>query len=87
MIEVILTCIDCSAKSEPVVASSIDTYTYHDAPSDGVVFDEPDHWWLYVDRDIVLCPAHSDADNRQRHLDNAREIERAHQEHRKPRLR
>jgi hypothetical protein len=49
----------CTTKSDPVDAHEIDTYEYHDAPSDGITFCQPKDWWhdtLYGH--IVTCPEH-----------------------------
>jgi hypothetical protein len=48
---------DCGMKSEPFQGCEIDTYSYHDAPSDAVmVCCHPSGWYVNVDLGVVLCP-------------------------------
>ena len=76
MIEIVLTCTEagCDRKSEPYEGRPIDTYSWHDAPSEAVMIDDhPTGWWVFDHDDgIVLCPEHSSSDNIIRNRKRAR---------------
>lgn len=67
MIEITLVCdIEmCGAREKAEYPSSIDSYDYHDAPTDGVTFMEPTGWYFkatghFQTKDLVaLCPEHN----------------------------
>ena len=63
MIEIILTCTveGCGRKSEPFEATHVDSYDFHDFPSDSVVVSPPQGWWHEtLFNDDVVCPDHYD---------------------------
>lgn len=62
-IMITLRCSECGIISDPVHGSAIDTYTYHDAPSDGLQYERPANWAVNLDPwgdgpGFVLCPEH-----------------------------
>lgn len=49
---------ECGARSELVPTDYIDTYSYHDAPGDGVTACEPPGWLHDILYRWIACPAH-----------------------------
>jgi hypothetical protein len=57
MIEVVLVCESCGARSEALEGHAIDRYDYHDAPMEGLTVWEPAGWRVFDLNDRTLCPA------------------------------
>lgn len=49
---------ECSKRSDPVLTDYIDTYSYHDAPGDGVTACEPAGWLHDILYRWIACPQH-----------------------------
>jgi hypothetical protein len=60
MIEVIVTCDypDCGRTSEPVETYAIDTYDWHDAPTNAACFEPPTGWLHDTLYGFIACPDH-----------------------------